>query len=189
MFHSKNGTFLIYDPFSEFNPFIDPFHKTQSFFMAQRIVFFFSKNHALKNWTFFLHDSKNDFFWHDSKNWTFFWTYDLQELNPFVKYDSKNWTFFFLQKKSTQRMELFKNDSKNWTFVSFQFDSKNCNFFMTQRIEPSFWTCFNELNLFLFDVTQGIEPFLDMTQRIELSFLHLSKAWALLHDSKTWSFL
>ena len=88
---------------------------------------------------------------------------------------------------------------------------------MTQRIEPSFWTCFNELNLLLFDVTQRVEPFswydsknwtfFSVTQRIVffkrltelISFVKYdsknwtffecdSKNWIQKHDSKNWNF-
>ena len=73
-------------------------------------------------------------------------------------------------------------------------------FSMTQRIEPFFWIWFTELNPFVkfdsknwtffekrknrlkelnfFKMIQRFESFFfDVTQRIELSFLHVSKAW------------
>ena len=65
------------------------------------------------------------------------------------------------------RIDFFQCDSKNWIWL------KGLNLYfpnMTQRIEPSFSTWFDELNpfltwlkdlnaFFLFDVTQRIEPF------------------------------
>ena len=95
----------------------------------------------------------------------------LKELNPFVKYESQNWTFswkttteridFLFKKKKTRRIEPFLN-------LTQRIEPFFAN--MTQRIEPYFWTCFNELNLLLFDVTQRVEPFSwkeDTTQRID----------------------
>ena len=89
-------------------------------------------------------------------------------------------------------------------------DSKKLNpfFSMTQRIEPSFWTCFNELNLrlvwltelnFFFlsrNMTQRIETFLN--QRIELFFFSnnttqrtepfFNMTQRIEYDSKDWTF-
>ena len=100
------------------------------------------------NWSFFgKYDSKNWYFWKkkDSKNWTLFFSMWLKELNSFL-FDVFIWTFF-------------------------QFDSKNCLFFekITRRIEPSFWTCHNELNLFL-----------KWRKELNITFLE--------YDSKNWTF-
>ena len=116
------------------------------------------------------------FFERDWKNRTFL----------FLEYDSKNRTHFCLN--TTQRIEpiknwtLFKkNDSKNWTF--FLCDSKNWTFLnMTQWIEPSLtW-----LEEFFFQkrMTQRIENFLSMSQRIEFLSFFVNKK----NDSKNWAF-
>ena len=165
-FTSRIELFLKYDPLQELNPFIEPFHKTQRFFCGSKNWFFFLKNYALKDWTFFYITQRMFFF-------------DMtQRIEPSSEHKTfKNWTSFF------------QYDSKNWTlFLN-----------MIHRIEPFCQIWLKELNFFwkkstqrieLFKMIQRIEPFFfDLTQRIELSFLHVSKVWALLHDSKTWSFL
>ena len=79
----------------------------------------------------------------------------------------------------TQRIEIFerKKDSKNWIFSKIY--SKNWTLCFEKRIE--------ELNSFLFDVTQRIELFFCLTQRIvslkkitrwiEPSFEYVSMNW------------
>ena len=94
----------------------------------------------------------------------------LTELNPsFEKYDSKNWTLLF----------------------------KIC----TQRIEPLFKIWLEELNMFfnrtfsiwlkrfiVFNMFWRVEPFFDMTYRIDF-FRKIFQIWTLFeHDSKNWTF-
>ena len=99
--------------------------------------------------------------------------YDSEKMNSFFNVtqriltkhiDFQNWTFFFPWKTMAQRIEPFL----------FQYDSKNYLFFFLKiwlkELSPFFrWLI--ELNPFLVDVTQGIEPsFLKMSQWIEPSF-------------------
>ena len=129
--------------------------------------------------------------------------YDLQELNVFIQYDSRiepfflirltelNFFFFFFgiwlkeffQKYDSQNCFFFKKkniDSKNWTF--FEYHSKDWNFF---KCDSKNWTSFfvwhKDLNAFFFSMwLKELNPFLGMSQWIEPSFLHDSKAWAFL---------
>ena len=184
MTHSKNSTLLL-------NLFI----WLKEIFYGSKNWFFFSTN-MLQRIEPFLHDSKEWFFFDMTqriepssehvtfKNWTSFFSVWLKriepffcwtrstELNPFVKYDSKNWKWL---------------KGLNLCFVSIWL--KELYFLIwLKELNPIFehvsmnWTFFFSMWL------KELNPFLDMTQRIELSFLHVSKAWALLHDSKTWSF-
>ena len=128
--------------FSWLKEFEPPFQQ-----MTQIIETFFES----KNWTFFQkYNSKNwTFFQHDSKNWN----------------DSKDWTFFFGFNLTEKIVYIYIYIYLTWL--------KELNPFkkVTQRIEPSFWTCFNELN-----------PF----------FYHDSKTWTLFSfrcDSKNWTLL
>ena len=100
--------------------------------------------------------------------------YDSRELNLFVlNMIQLNWPFLFwiwfkrmellwvLLKVFSQMIQRFffrKNDWKNWTFFNIRL---------------------KELNLFSENMTQRIEPFVNMTERIELFSLWL-KEWNLL---------
>ena len=182
--------------FKEMDPF---FSRTQSFFIKKkkthridflvnpthRIDFFFCELNRLISWI-----------WRKELNRLISWIW-RKDLNPFSKYHSQNWIFssmtqriepfFFLENDEPFFLEynqriglLFLNmtqgiehliswiwrkdlnplfleyESKNWTL--FAYDSKNWNYFwMTQRIE-------------LLYMTQRMEPFLNMTHRIELFF-------------------
>ena len=119
--------FYKYGFLQEFNPF-EPFH------IIQRIGPIL---HDSKNWTFFLHDSKNliNSFQCHSKKWTFFSNW-LKELNSF-QFHSKNWTFFF-----------FDCDSKIWTLLKK----------ITQRIESSS-SWLKELNPFFKRLNENLNFF------------------------------
>ena len=114
--------------------------------------------------------------------------------------NSKNWSLF-----------TNMTHSKNWTLMNlfiwhkeldfFRHDSKSCLLLflnnMTRRIEPSFWTCHNELKN---DAKNWTSLFSNMTQRIEffpkwlkvLNFFFL-KMWLkrielCKYDSENWTF-
>ena len=145
-----------------------------------------------KNWTLFQNITHRiePFSTCDSKNWTFF----SKEL---FQYDSKDEIFQYVLKSWT----LFCFDLKNWQFLEkwvkylnpFWKWLKELNFFhMIQIIEPYFEKRLTELNFlkllselsFFFEKNQRIEriePFLDITQRIELFFVeHMTQ--------RTWTF-
>ena len=80
-----------------------------------------------------------------------------------------------------------KKNSKNWTFFFTRLKELNLLFYMTQRIEPSFWTCLNELNPF--------EKY-DSKNRIWLKQLVFFLVWLkdlnlffFEYDSKNWTLL
>ena len=128
------------------------------------------------NWTFLV-------FQYDSKNWTFFKM--LKELNLssiwITFWHDSNWTLFdqydsksrIFSQKMTQSVEhLFEFDWKSWTF--FALDSQNWTFFnfMTQRIEAfcvwvQNWILKKKKKNHHPKMTQRIEPFRNMTHRID----------------------
>ena len=147
------------------------------------------------NWTLFFTDSKiwifsmwyKEFFFHkhDSrhltllKNMTLFEKLWLTELNPSYEYDSQNGTLLF---NLTQRIEPFsKYYSKNWTLFNIWLEELNIffqkNFFiMTQRMK-------------IFNMFWRVEPFFDMTWRIDFFGENESNIWSLFeHDSKKLNF-
>ena len=196
----------------------------------------------LKELNLFLHESNNWTPLKYSKNWTCFWNV-TQRIEPFfLECDSKNWTFFFWMwpkelnfffaffflKKKTQRIELFlEYDPKNWTLrKKKELDSKKWTlfffdvaqridpfFYMTQRLDNSFFYDLQELNSFLkiwlkqlvlFRMTQRVEPFIFkkyMTQWIEpcvkkrfkefnhFFIWHKELNFFLQHDTKNWTLL
>ena len=128
---------------------------------------------------------------YDAQNWTFFsiWLFLFnvtQRIGLVLKMTQRIAPFL----KITQRIEPFSQcDSKIWTF--FQSDSKNCFFFSIwlEELNPLFRICLNELNLFCRSTQRiepcffqydsktwhllkiwfsRIEPFENLTQRIEL---------------------
>ena len=113
--------------------------------------------------------------------------YDSKNFSFWKKNALKNWTFFYM----TQRMNLFVHESKNWTFFWTWLKDLSLLFFLKKND-------LQELNPF-FNMTQRIEPSFStwlkelnllfyMTQRIEPSFLHDSKNWTFfLHNSTTWA--
>ena len=100
------------------------------------------------------------FFEFDAKNWTLF-RYDSKSWTLFFEYDSKNSTFFY-------------HDSKelNLSFVKIWFKYLNLRLSMTQRSEPSFKNFTQRIELFFF---------VNMTQRSESFFAHDSKKWTFLN--------
>ena len=122
------------------------------------------------------------FLWLSELNFFQIW---LKEMNFFFKYDSTNW-FFLSKKKMTQRIECFSIFHRELIFLWL----KGLNFFTTQRIEP-FFVWLKELNPFSSNMTQRIEPFSHLPQRIEFFFSKYdSKNWTffLWYDSKNWIF-
>ena len=101
----------------------------------------------------------------------------LKELNPF-QYYSKNWTLFnkWLEELNIFSTRTFSIWLKRWKFS-----------FLIWRVEPTFlW--FTDLT-FIDEMSQIFEPFLNMTQRIEL-FSSVSHNWALFFNWLTeWNFL
>ena len=171
-------------------------------------------------------NESNPLFQYESKNWTLFliwlkelnfFEYWLKELN-FFECDAKTWTFFLdmtqrlilfllnFDKKIKELNLLFKSDSKNWIWL------KGLNFFfsVTQRIQflnsftnMAYSKSSTHLNLFiwlneldLFYMTQRIEPYWIITQRIESSFSWLKELNFLKRlnelnifcDPKNWTF-
>ena len=202
-YDAKNWTFLVFQHDSKNWIFFESIKKKLnriSRIWLKELRTNFVKNDA-KNWTFFsirLNDL-NLFLEYDPQNWTFF-QYDWKNSELFKNYDSLNWTFL-QKKKMTQRMFWkVKNVSKNWFF---EYNSQNWTLFfdMTYRIEPIFstwlieffftkilthrndWSCLEKW-------LKELNPFLNMTQRIELK--KKSKIWTLFkkkkNDSKNWTF-
>ena len=202
--------FLIIWP-SRIEPFWKIWLKGLNFFkcdLEPRIILQFDSN----NWIWL--KALNPPFQYDSKNWTLFWTWltetywviitqrivlsknmthKTQRIEPSFHKWLEDLTFlfqiclieitFFFEKKMTRRIDFLKisiklyklyfDDSKNWAF--FFFFLKN----MTHR-NWTFFTWLKELN-----------PFLNMTQRIEkFSWFFDSKNWTFFeYDSKMWIFL
>ena len=160
---------------------------------------------------------------YDSKNWTFFsielfqyyskdknFSICFEELNPFLIWP-KELTFW---KNESNIWTLFEHDSKNWFF---SYDSNNWALFwkLAHRIE--FFEVILSIEFFFFKKKtqriERIEPFLEITQRIELFFVEnmtqrielFFSIWLkellqpfffmiqilgpFSHDSKNWTFL
>ena len=184
MTHRMEPFFSIW--LKELNPFRNITQRTEPF-----------STYDSQNWTFF----SIELFEYDSNEW--FFSICFEELNPFLIWP-KELTFGKMSQifepflNMTQRIDFFhtiqiiepyfKIGSQNWIFWSY---FKNWVFFFkkkkTQRIER-------------------IEPFLDITQRIELFFVeHMTqRTWTFFsqfdskmiqilgpfsHDSKNWTFL
>ena len=152
---------------------------------------------------------KNLTFLGDSKNWIFSITW-LRELNPF-QHDSQNWTFLFhvtyrnwtLLLNMTPRIEPVFSTWLKENVSFFELDSKNISFLtqcMTQRINWSFWenmtrTSFLEHEAqnwtsLVLNMTHGIEPFFNLTLRMEpFSWIWLKELNLFSQsDSKNWIF-
>ena len=96
-----------------------------------------------------------------SKNWTFF-----SKMAQRIEYDSKDWTFFNV----TQRIQFLNS----FTNMAYSKSSTHLNLFI--------WL--NELDLFY--MTQRIEPYWIITQRIESSFSWLKELNLFFFEETRW---
>ena len=178
------------------NPFIEPFHKSQRFFLWLKRIDFFLNNYALKDWTFSYLTQRMFFF---------FLTW-LKELNLLLNIrPSRIEPLFF---SMTQRIEPFflnmihriepfcqiwlkelnflkkKIDSKKWTFLKWfkelnpfvKFESKKrkkknrlkeLNFLKwLKELNPFFFSIWLKELNFPFYMSQRLEP-CHMTQRLD----------------------
>ena len=118
-----------------------------------------------------------------------------EELNlSCFQYDSKNWNFFFQNAQGieplfhmnyffnhmTQRIEPFFVWVQNWIFSKKKQESPSPK--MTQRIEP-FRNMTHRIEFFVTKKTDRIEPFFSLRE-VNLSFQHDSKNVFFLIDSK-----
>ena len=120
-----------------------------------------------------------NFFEFDAKNW---WSFSLKFWQQRIELSFQKWLnelnmtqriepFFSMWLKELNFLFVSKCDSKNWTFELFY------KYGFTLRIQPflNLFIWLNELDLFY--MTQRIEPFWIITQRIESSFWRDSMNW------------
>ena len=103
----------------------------------------------------------------------------LEALNPLFQYESKKWFFWTWLTKLKELKLLLTNDSKSWTFLKKKHDSQNWTIF---SCDSRNWTLLSNMShrnwTFLFFMTQRIEPFLNMTRRMNLFSWIWRKDWS-----------